>query len=75
MPIAGNSMDAKRVVGSLLEQLGWTVVDLGDITLSRLIEPLTLIGILDNFKTGWKKDNQGWHFINIASTGASTISE
>lgn len=66
MPIAGNSSEAKQTVSRLLQGLGWTVVDLGDITLSRLIEPLTLIGILDNFKTGWTKDNQGWKFVNLA---------
>jgi 8-hydroxy-5-deazaflavin:NADPH oxidoreductase len=66
MPIAGNDSEAKRTVSRLLESLGWTVVDLGDITLSRLIEPLTLIGILDNFKTGWQKDHQGWNFLNLA---------
>jgi 8-hydroxy-5-deazaflavin:NADPH oxidoreductase len=66
MPIAGNNLEAKQTVSRLLQSLGWKVVDLGDITLSRLIEPLTLIGILDNFKTGWQKDNQGWKFINLA---------
>jgi 8-hydroxy-5-deazaflavin:NADPH oxidoreductase len=66
MPIAGNSPEAKQTVSRLLQSLGWTVVDLGDITMSRLIEPLTLIGILDNFKTGWTKDNQGWKFLNLA---------
>jgi 8-hydroxy-5-deazaflavin:NADPH oxidoreductase len=66
MPIAGNDEAAKQVVSGLLEDVGWTVVDLGDITLSRLIEPLTLIGILDNFKTGWQKDNQGWQFLNLS---------
>jgi 8-hydroxy-5-deazaflavin:NADPH oxidoreductase len=66
MPIAGNSPEAKQTVSRLLQSLGWTVVDLGDITQSRLIEPLTLIGILDNFKTGWTKDNQGWKFLNLA---------
>jgi 8-hydroxy-5-deazaflavin:NADPH oxidoreductase len=66
MPIAGNESAAKQKVSALLQSLGWTVVDLGDITLSRLIEPLTLIGVLDNFKTGWMKDNQGWKFINLA---------
>lgn len=66
MPIAGNSPEAKQTVSRLLQKLGWTVVDLGDITQSRLIEPLTLIGILDNFKTGWTKDNQGWKFLNLA---------
>jgi predicted dinucleotide-binding enzyme len=71
MPIAGNSPRAKRLVSELLEELGWTVVDLGDITLSRLIEPLTLIGILDNFRTGWQKDNQGWKFVNVARGGAA----
>lgn len=66
MPIAGNSASAKQVVTKLLEGLGWKVIDLGDVTLSRLIEPLTLIGILDNFRTGWQKDNQGWKFVNVA---------
>jgi 8-hydroxy-5-deazaflavin:NADPH oxidoreductase len=66
MPIAGNDSKAKQTISKLLQSLGWRVVDLGDITLSRLIEPLTLIGILDNFKTGWTKDNQGWKFINLA---------
>jgi hypothetical protein len=45
-------------------------VDLGDITLSRLIEPMTLIGILDNFRTGWQKDNQGWQLVNVARSSA-----
>lgn len=66
MPIAGNDLVAKRLVSTLLKDFGWTVVDLGDITLSRLIEPLTLIGVLDNFRTGWNKDNQGFIFKNVA---------
>jgi 8-hydroxy-5-deazaflavin:NADPH oxidoreductase len=70
MPIAGNSLEAKQTVSTLLEGLGWGVVDLGDITLSRLIEPMTLIGILDNFRTGWQKDNQGWQLVNVARSSA-----
>ncbi len=66
MPIAGNSQSAKATVAILLEQFGWTVIDTGQMKRSRLIEPMTLIAILDNFKTGWQKDNQGWKFMNLA---------
>jgi 8-hydroxy-5-deazaflavin:NADPH oxidoreductase len=71
MPIAGNSSHAKQTVTGLLESLGWNVLDLGSIKRSRLIEPLTLIGILDNFRTGWRKDTQGWKFVNLAKTVSS----
>jgi 8-hydroxy-5-deazaflavin:NADPH oxidoreductase len=70
MPIAGDSAQAKSLVTALLEGIGWNVVDLGDITLSRLIEPMTLIGILDNFRSGWSKDNQGWKFVNLARSAS-----
>jgi hypothetical protein len=71
MPIAGNSEAAKQTVSALLEGLGWNVVDLGGIVRSRLIESLTLIGVLDNFQSGWTKDNQGWKFLNMTQPRSS----
>jgi 8-hydroxy-5-deazaflavin:NADPH oxidoreductase len=49
MFIAGNDAGAKASVQQFLEGVGWGIVDLGDITKSRLIEPLALIWITIGF--------------------------
>jgi 8-hydroxy-5-deazaflavin:NADPH oxidoreductase len=64
MFIAGNDTDAKLEVTKLLEGVGWGVVDLGDITKSRLLEPLALIWITHGFQSGWKITNHAFKLIN-----------
>jgi 8-hydroxy-5-deazaflavin:NADPH oxidoreductase len=64
MFIAGNDSDAKKQVSSLLESVGWGIVDLGDITQSRLIEPLALIWITIGFQSNWTKVNHGFKLLN-----------
>jgi 8-hydroxy-5-deazaflavin:NADPH oxidoreductase len=64
MFIAGNDTDAKLEVTKLLEGVGWGVVDLGDITKSRLLEPLALIWISHGFQSGWKITNHAFKLIN-----------
>jgi 8-hydroxy-5-deazaflavin:NADPH oxidoreductase len=51
MFICGNDDGAKASVTGLLEELGWSVVDLGGIEGSRYLEPLAMIWILQYFKT------------------------
>lgn len=64
MFIAGNDPEAKGEVTRLLESVGWGVVDLGDITMSRLIEPLALIWITHGFNSGWTKRNHAFKLLN-----------
>lgn len=64
MFIAGNHASAKKTVTDLLEGVGWGVVDLGDITTSRSIEPLAMIWITHGFNSGWKKINHGFKLIH-----------
>lgn len=46
MFIAGNDEGAKRDVGRILEAFGWRkAIDMGDITASRLLEPLAMVWI------------------------------
>lgn len=45
MFIAGDSNEAKRQVSTFLESVGWRVVDLGSIEMSRYLEPLAMIWI------------------------------
>jgi hypothetical protein len=45
IPICGHDADAKRVVTALIAELGFDVVDAGEIDSSRLLEPLTLLMI------------------------------
>ena len=51
MFICGNDDGAKASVSHLLEELGWSVVDLGGIENSRYVEPLAMIWILQYFHT------------------------
>jgi 8-hydroxy-5-deazaflavin:NADPH oxidoreductase len=64
MFIAGNDEGAKKTVSSWLESVGWGIVDLGDITMSRYIEPLAMIWILHGFNSGWKTSHHGFKMIN-----------
>lgn len=64
MFIAGNDANAKASVQKFLEAVGWGVVDLGDITKSRLIEPLAMIWITVGFNSGWTKVNHGFKMLN-----------
>lgn len=51
MLIAGNDADAKAEVSTLLQQFGWRkAIDLGDITASRLLEPLAMVWITYGFR-------------------------
>jgi 8-hydroxy-5-deazaflavin:NADPH oxidoreductase len=64
MFIAGNDEAAKKTVSSFLENVGWGIVDLGDITMSRYIEPLGMIWIQHGFNSGWKTTHHGFKMIN-----------
>jgi 8-hydroxy-5-deazaflavin:NADPH oxidoreductase len=64
MFIAGNDAGAKASVQQFLEGVGWGIVDLGDITKSRLIEPLALIWITIGFNSGWTKVNHAFKMLN-----------
>ncbi len=64
MFIAGNDADAKKTVAQWLEGVGWGIVDLGDITQSRLIEPLAMIWIQHGFNSGWSKVKHGFKLLN-----------
>lgn len=64
MLIAGNDAAAKLDVTRLLEGVGWGVVDLGDITQSRLLEPLALIWITHGFNSGWTKRTHAFKLLN-----------
>ncbi len=45
MLIAGNDLGSKKTVSTLCEDLGWTCVDTGDITMSLHLEHMTLLWI------------------------------
>ena len=45
IPICGDDQDAKRVVGELIGELGFDVIDAGKLEISRLLEPLCLLMI------------------------------
>ncbi|MBB5232743.1 NADPH-dependent F420 reductase [Deinococcus budaensis] len=64
MFIAGNDAGAKADVTRLLESVGWGVVDLGDITQSRLLEPLALIWITHALNSGWTKNDHAFKLLN-----------
>jgi predicted dinucleotide-binding enzyme len=54
MFICGNDPDAKKVVGGLVQGLGWPpVIDLGDITKARYLEPMAMVWISHLFNTGF----------------------
>jgi predicted dinucleotide-binding enzyme len=51
MFICGNDERAKQTVTELLKAFGWSVIDIGGIESSRLLEPLALLWITYFFKT------------------------
>lgn len=54
MFICGNDAAAKATAGKLAQQLGWPpVIDLGDISKSRYLEPLAMVWITHFFNTGF----------------------
>jgi predicted dinucleotide-binding enzyme len=52
MFIAGDSDDAKEVVGHLLKQWGWSVIDMGGIRSARWLEALSLAWVVYSHRTG-----------------------
>ncbi len=51
MFICGNELTAKETVTKFLDDFGWQTIDLGNIEMSRLLEPLALVWIVYGFKT------------------------
>ena len=51
MFICGNEQSAKETVTAFLDDFGWQTIDLGNIEMSRLLEPLALVWIVYGFKT------------------------
>lgn len=49
MFICGNDEEAKKVVGSLLDQFGWETADMGKVESARAIEPLCILWCLPGF--------------------------
>lgn len=49
MFICGNNEDAKRAVGSIAEQFGWEVADMGGAEAARAIEPLCMLWCIPGF--------------------------
>jgi 8-hydroxy-5-deazaflavin:NADPH oxidoreductase len=45
MFICGNDEDAKKTVGGICKAFGWGVVDIGDITGARLLEPMCILWV------------------------------
>ena len=62
MYIAGNDAGAKRAVGGILKDFGWTVVDIGGIEGARLLEPLAMLWVTVGFKLNrWE---QAWTLLH-----------
>lgn len=54
MFVCGNDAAAKATASELAQQLGWPqVIDLGDISKSRYLEPLAMVWITHVFNTGF----------------------
>lgn len=51
MFICGSDDEAKKKVSEILKDFGWPAIDLGDITISRLLEPLAMIWVTYGMKT------------------------
>jgi predicted dinucleotide-binding enzyme len=52
MFVCGNHPDAKATVGALCCDLGWEVIDVGDIAAARYLEPMCLVGFLHGARSG-----------------------
>jgi len=58
MFICGNDADAKRVVGGLIEQLGWPpAIDLGTMDKARYLEPMAMVWITHLFNNGFSANH------------------
>jgi predicted dinucleotide-binding enzyme len=58
MFICGNDAGAKQVAEGLIQELGWPpVIDLGDITKARYLEPLAMVWITHLFNTGFNSNH------------------
>jgi len=55
MWIAGNDSGAKGKITEFLKSLGWDVIDAGDITASRLLEPMCILWVKYGFM------NKSWN--------------
>lgn len=64
MFMAGNDEPAKRAVARVLTDLGFEALDAGDITKSRLLEPLAMVWINQSLFRGKGRD---WAFAAVAS--------
>lgn len=51
MFICGNSDDSKRVVGDIVHDFGWRVVDLGGIESSRYLEAMCMVWVLASVRS------------------------
>jgi predicted dinucleotide-binding enzyme len=52
MFIAGDDADAKRRVAAILDDFGWTVVDIGGIESSRYLEAMCMVWVLAGINSG-----------------------
>jgi predicted dinucleotide-binding enzyme len=52
MFIAGNDADAKKMVTQVCDAFGWSVIDLGGIEASRLLEPMCMVWVLHGVLSG-----------------------
>lgn len=64
MYICGNDDSAKSQINKILSMFGWDdVIDLGDITMSRYIEPMAMVYIVNAFRTNnW---NVGFKLLRV----------
>lgn len=52
MFICGNDEAAKKTVAGIVESFGWNTIDMGDITQSRLLEPLCMVWVSYGIRSG-----------------------
>lgn len=64
MLMAGNDAQAKGQVKALLESFGWHVVDSGDLSMSRYLEPLGMLWIMRSVETGGQKRDHYFKLMN-----------
>ena len=55
MFICGNEEDSKKTVGTILDQFGWEVMDMGKAEAARAIEPLCILWCIPGFlQNDWR---------------------
>jgi len=57
MYIAGDDSDAKKVVASLVEQLGFEPINVGPLSAARFTEPLAMVWITLAYREGWGRSH------------------